>query len=106
MKNSNFDENFIKSQKEKLELEKQGIEERLKSRTKYQDYGDDIESNAQEFAQAETNANVADDLEEELKLVEKALLNIKEGKYGLDVNTGEPIDKKRLEAYPAAQKSV
>ncbi len=43
------------------------------------------------------------ELEDELKEVNDALLRIEKGTYGLSEISGEPIEKARLEAYPAAR---
>ena len=106
------------SQKEKLLLEKNRITAELEKRAnrsqsdpsnyraKYENFGDDEESNAQEYGQAETDVGVVENLEAELKNINQALLNIDNGKYGLDVETGKLINKKRLEIYPAAQREV
>ncbi len=47
-----------------------------------------------------------DHLLKELHEVEDALRRIREGKYGTCVDTGEPIEFERLEAYPAAKRTA
>lgn len=118
MKKTLFDKNFIDSQRKKLEEEKIRITKELESignrskenpedfKTTYDDYGKDEESNAAEFAQYETNLSIENQLEQELQRVGGAILRIEKGTYGFDINTGEPIEKKRLEAYPAAETAI
>lgn len=113
-----FDQAWLDAQKQKLAEEKKRLQSELGKRAtvsttdisdyhpKYEDYGTDEESNAAEYAEAETNIDVVENLEEELRKVNQALSNIESGSYGLDINTGKPINKKRLEAYPAAQIDV
>jgi len=118
MKESPFEQSFLDSQKEKLLAEKARLEGELSKRgtkkansesdytTSYQDYGTDEESNVAEYAQHETNLSVDTELEEELVRVNNGLRRLQEGTYGLDVDTGAPINERRLEAYPAAEKDI
>jgi RNA polymerase-binding transcription factor DksA len=118
MKEQKLDKKFLDEQKQELEKEKARLEEALgkigqeKSgnsndyKATYQEYGDDEESNAAEYAQTETNTSALEQLETELQAVVLALKGIKEGTYGIDVNTGKPINKKRLKVYPAAQTDI
>ncbi|MBI4122403.1 MAG: hypothetical protein HY462_00220 [Parcubacteria group bacterium] len=118
MQPSPFHKTFIASQRLKLEEERKRLEGELLRRGKrvragsadftpaYQDYGTDEDSNAAEYAQHETDLSVEEELEEELARVNAALERIKQGTYGLDVATQEPIGKKRLEAYPAAETAI
>ena len=46
------------------------------------------------------------ELESYLQEVNHALAKIEAGTYGLDVDSGEPIDEKRLEVYPWAKKAI
>lgn len=113
-----FDKQFIASQKVKLEAERSKLEAELARSGKkvgpgagdyapaYQDYGTDEESNAAEYAQFETNTAIEQGQEDELGRVIRALDRIAKGVYGLDVNTGSPINRKRLEAYPAAETDI
>jgi len=61
---------------------------------------------ADKLEEIEDNNGVMVQLESQLKEVNAALDRIEKGNYGLDEETGEPIDKKRLEANPAARKAV
>lgn len=60
------------------------------------DYADHIE-------QYEQNTAILKELESELKEVNEALERIEKGTYGICIETGNPISKERLEAYPAAK---
>jgi RNA polymerase-binding transcription factor DksA len=52
------------------------------------------------------NIPLVEELEKRYKEVVAAMSRIKEGKYGLDENTGEPIDVERLQANPAARTNI
>lgn len=52
------------------------------------------------------NIPLVEELESRYKEVVAAMNRIKEGKYGLDENTGEPIDIERLQANPAARTNI
>ncbi len=47
-----------------------------------------------------------DHLLKELHEVEDALRRIREGRYGICVDTGEPIELERLKAYPSAKRTA
>ena len=113
-----FDKDFLEKQKAKLLAEKERLIGELEKRGKakkndpcdyqasFQDFGADEESQAAEYAQAETDNSVVEELDDELKRVNDALERIAQGTYGLDSNTGEPIKQERLEAYPAAETNI
>lgn len=113
-----FDQSFIEEQKKALLAKKEQLESDLAARgdskgsgasdyrTTYQEYGDDEESNAAEYAQTETNLGVVEELEDELKRVNAALGRIAAGTYGIDAKTRKPIRKERLAANPAAETDI
>ena len=113
MTQSPFDQQFLDQQKKKLHAQKDRLEKELRARgtakktdandyvAAYQEYGDDVESNAAEYAQTETNASVIDELERSLAAADAALARLEDGTYGID-ETGVQIKKERLEANPAA----
>ena len=118
MKDTKFNKSFLEEQKESLEKEQTRLENDLnklgKEKSKdsndykatYQEYGDDEESNAAEYAQTETNTTVVERLETELQLVVLALKRIDDGTYGIDIKSKKLINKKRLKVYPAAQTDI
>jgi DnaK suppressor protein len=101
-----------------LGAEKDSLEEELAQHGRK--VGDDWQGDAQNSSGAEADpADVADTIEElsiNVPLVEEmekrykevvaAMARIKEGNYGLDENTGEPIDIERLRANPAARTNI
>lgn len=113
-----FDQSFIEEQKKALFAKAEQLEADLAARgvrkgsdasdyrATYQEYGDDEESNAAEYAQTETNLGVVEELEDELKRTNAALLRIEQGTYGIDAKTGKPIRKERLSANPAAETDI
>ena len=64
--------------------------------------GDD----AAELYEAELDAGQAEDLRAELAAVERAEERLAEGKFGLSVESGEPIPDARLEAVPTAERTI
>lgn len=52
------------------------------------------------------NVPLVEELEKRYKEILAAISRIKEGKYGRDENTGEPIDVERLRANPAARTNI
>jgi len=53
-----------------------------------------------------TNIPLVEELEKRYKEILEALKRVQEGTYGLDANTGEPIDLKRLRANAAARTNI
>jgi DnaK suppressor protein len=56
--------------------------------------------------QDELDAGRVDDLRRQLAAVERAEGRLRDGTYGLSVQSGEPIPDGRLEARPAAELTV
>lgn len=61
---------------------------------------------ADRFEETTTNEGIVKELEERLENVKEALERIKKGTYGVCQVSGKPIDRKRLEANPAATTCV
>lgn len=61
---------------------------------------------AQETVTREIETSVVGSLQDELDEVERALLKLDQGTYGLDESTGEPIPDERLEIRPMARFTV
>lgn len=61
---------------------------------------------ADKLEELEENAGIVTQLENQLNEVKAALDRIEKGTYGLDEETGKPIDKKRLEAIPSARTAI
>jgi DnaK suppressor protein len=59
-----------------------------------------------ELFEAERDEGLADQLRRELEAVDRAEARLAEGTYGLSVESGQPIPDARLEAYPAAERTV
>ena len=74
--------------------------------TKFPEYGDKPDENAQEITDYSANVVTEKVLEKTLDDVEKALGRIKKGAYGICKYCGNPIAKKRLLARPTANSCV
>jgi DnaK suppressor protein len=61
---------------------------------------------ASETFEREKDIAILEGLEGELAEIEAALQRLDDGTYGVDEDTGEPIDPERLEAYPVARRNV
>jgi len=109
---------MIKIHKTKLEEEKKLLEEELSELGQVDKSGDweatpDDETNNQEVPDEGDLADRAEDYEErsiKLKMLEtrlgdinKALVKIENGKYGICENCGKKIEEDRLEVNPAAK---
>jgi len=56
--------------------------------------------------ETEREAGLANQLREELAAVERAEQRLADGKFGLSVESGEPIPDERLERMPWAERTV
>jgi DnaK suppressor protein len=61
---------------------------------------------ATELYEDELDEGLADRLRAELEAVERAELRLEEGRYGLSIESGEPIPDARLEAIPWAERTA
>jgi DnaK suppressor protein len=61
---------------------------------------------SEDLYQDEFNATRAQDLREQLAAVERAEQRLADGTYGLSIESGKPIPDARLEAFPAAERTV
>lgn len=113
-----IDPAFAAKMKEKLIQEKKRLETELNKFTKknpnidgdfeatYPEYGDKSDENAQEISQYLTNKPLEIQLEKTLRDVNKALINIEKGSYGICKYCDNPIEEKRLEARPTSSSCV
>jgi DnaK suppressor protein len=61
---------------------------------------------APDLLDAEIGEGVAERLRDELEAIERAEKRLGEGKYGLSIESGEPIPDERLEAIPWAERTA
>jgi DnaK suppressor protein len=64
------------------------------------------DKDSEDLYQDELNAGLAEDLHAKLAALERAEARLAAGTYGLSVESGEPIPDGRLEALPAAERTV
>jgi len=105
-------EQQIKKLKKKLEAAKNNIEHQLSKfaqkdkankgnyKTQFPDIGTQPDESAQEITEYEQNISLEHNLEDELKLIKKALKKIEDKKYGLCESCGQEIPFGRLEIRP------
>ncbi len=74
--------------------------------SKFPDYGDKEDENANEVAEYATNLSIEGNLEKTLRDVNKALTNIEKGTYGICKYCKKPIEEKRLIARPTSSACV
>jgi RNA polymerase-binding transcription factor DksA len=61
---------------------------------------------ASDTFEREKDISILEQLEGELAEIEAALQRVDDGTYGVDEETGEPIDPERLDALPAARTNI
>jgi RNA polymerase-binding transcription factor DksA len=104
--------------RERLEAEQQrvqGLIENLKSElgtsenddiSELADYDQHPADTASETFEREKDLSILEQLENELAELQAALERVDAGTYGIDEETGEPIDPARLAAIPTARTNV
>lgn len=113
--NTELDENFIAQQKERLQSLKDELLRVLRSaeedeRTRGGNEADFTEHDAGDMSRdifdREVDATIAEQAEQRIEIVDRALQKIEDGTYGLSDESGEPIPRGRLEAVPEAIRTV
>ena len=66
----------------------------------------DLADDASDLYQEGVDVGRIDELRDQLAAVERAEERLRDGKYGLSVESGTPIPDERLEAVPAAERTV
>ena len=61
---------------------------------------------AADTSSATVELNMRSDLEHSIHEIDAALRRVDDGTYGVDEETGEPIDPERLEAIPTARTNI
>ena len=64
------------------------------------------EVDSEDLYQDELDEGLREELRTQLAAVERAEARLKDGTYGLSVESGEPIPDGRLEAVPTAERTV
>jgi RNA polymerase-binding transcription factor DksA len=70
------------------------------------DYDQHPADTATETFEREKDLSILEQLENELAELQAALERVDAGTYGIDEETGEPIDPARLEAMPTARTNI
>jgi DnaK suppressor protein len=65
-----------------------------------------IADQASDLFDKELDEGMLGDLRDQLAALERAEQRLAEGKYGLSIDSGEPIPDARLEAVPTAERTV
>jgi DnaK suppressor protein len=96
--------------RELLQAERTRIERAL-AQAAHQDDAEEADDQdpgnlAADLYQDEFDEGLRDDLEAQLAAVKRAEERLESGRYGLSVQSGEPIPDERLEVLPAAELTV
>jgi DnaK suppressor protein len=93
---------LLARERERIERALADLEAPDQDRDEPRDAGDD----ATELFEEELDEGIAERLREELAAVERAERRLAEGKYGISIESGEPIPDGRLEAIPWAERTA
>jgi DnaK suppressor protein len=96
--------------RELLAEERRRIENALKSLMRA-DVGeladqDEPADQASDLYADELDEGLSEELREALAAIERAEARLEQGAYGISIESGEPIPDERLEAIPAAERTV
>ena len=113
-----MDKKILKTFKDELEKELVRLEKELADftqkdssitdnyRSKFPDYGNDEDENANEVAEYSDRLSLEHTLEKQLRDVKKALQSIEEGTYGICKHCKNPIEEGRLKIRPTSTSCV
>ncbi len=113
-----MDRKVLETIKKKLEEEKQRLTSALGEFTKkdsqisgnyrseFPEYGDDEDENANEVAEYSDRLSLEHTLEDQLRDVNKALVSIAKGTYGICQHCNKPIEEQRLMIRPTSSSCV
>ncbi len=115
MAENGIDKEFVEEQRGRLEELRaeltrlvRGLEEDQRDRA--EDEGDFTEHDSGDMSRdifdREVDATIAEQIQQRLEIVDRALQKVEEGTYGLSDVSGEPIPRGRLEAVPEAVRTV
>jgi DnaK suppressor protein len=93
---------LLTRERERIEKALAGLGTPNEDRNEPRDAGDD----ATELFEEELDEGVAERLREELAAIERAEERLADGKYGISIESGEPIPDGRLEAIPWAERTA
>ncbi len=93
---------YTQDKQKELKSEQKRLEKEIARVSKYQDIGSSTDDNAQEVEIVGENLALEETMRKEKKEVDSALKRIEKGKYGICPACHKPINKLRLNAYPAA----
>jgi RNA polymerase-binding transcription factor len=66
----------------------------------------DLADDASDLYQEEVDVGRIDALRDQLAAVDRAEERLREGRFGISVESGEPIPDDRLEAFPTAERTI
>lgn len=98
-----LDPKFIQKQKHLIEKSISRLEKEIVENKKFENIGDSPDDTTQEYEAFEEKQALIRTAQKDLKDLKLALKKIEEGKYGLCEKDDQPIERGRLEAYPAAR---
>ncbi len=105
MNTTHLDSTFIETQKQRLLKEQVRLQGELDELPNHIELGSRDDDNAKEAEEDEVHQSIKARVKADLEKIEKALLKIEEGSYGLG-DDGQPISKERLEALPWADRGI
>jgi DnaK suppressor protein len=98
-------QDFINEMKQRLEQEQQKLRTDLAGLSAHTEVGDDYDENAQEVETDEVSQDLIARIKSDLAKIDKALVKIADGTYGVD-DEGKEISEDRLRALPWADKAI
>ncbi len=110
---------FVEEMKTRLESERESLTKELSSfankdpkskaadyNTKFEEYGDDEDENANEVADYSNKLPLENALEKEVRDIDSALKRISEGSYGICKYCDTAINEDRLRARPTSTSCI
>lgn len=93
-------------ERERTRVEKGLADLRIGPNDELSDLDQHLADDATDLFEEERDEGLAQRLQEDLDAIARAEKRLEEGKYGMSVDSGEPIPDARLEAQPWAERTV
>lgn len=97
---------LLSRERERIEGSLRGLERSLRGEVDEIATATDPADDAEQIEEEEVDTALLAQLRDELDAVERAETRLREGNYGLSIESGEPISDSRLEAIPWAERTA
>jgi RNA polymerase-binding transcription factor len=97
---------LLSRERERIERSLEDLERDRRGELEEIDTATDPDDDAELIEETQVDAALAEQLQGELEGIERAEARLREGAYGLSIESGKPIPARRLETIPWAERTA